>query len=138
MNTRPLSALRLRLLAATLCAASVTLLSGCMLFALGAAGAAGAGTVAYVRGELSATLANKYDDVIAASNRAVGDLRLAKISERSDAFSAVIIARTAQDKKVTITITKSADNLCELKIRIGLFGDEPMARSILDKIKAGL
>jgi hypothetical protein len=125
-----------RTLTALTCAALVTLSSGCFLVAVGAAGAAGAGAVAYVRGELDATLANKYDATVAASNKAIEALQFAKVSEKKDAFSAVITARTAQDKKVQITVTKSTDTLSRVQIRVGTFGDEGMSMSILDKIKA--
>jgi hypothetical protein len=112
--------------------------SGCVAVAVGAAGAVGAGTVAYVRGELSATLEKKYDGVTQACHRAVEDLRLAKISQRTDALTTVLVARTATDKKVTITVTKSSDTLAQVKIRVGVFGDEPLALAILEKIKSFL
>jgi hypothetical protein len=112
--------------------------SGCFLVAIGAAGAAGAGTVAYIRGELDATLGNQYDLVIKATDGSIGQLQFAKVRETKDAFSSEIIARTAEDKKIDITITKVADNLTKVAIRIGVFGDEEKSRAILDKIKGNL
>lgn len=102
------------------------------------AGAAGAGTVAYIRGELDATLNERYDRVISASNDAVEKLELARISEAKDVFSAVIIARTAEDKKVRIKLTKEGEKMTKVQIRIGIFGDEEKSRAILDRINAGL
>lgn len=106
--------------------------------AVGAAGAVGAGSVAYVKGELSTTVERKYEGVLQACHRAVVDLRLAKISERTDALTAVLVARTSTDKKVTITVTKQSDTLAQVKIRVGVFGDEPLALAILEKIKSFL
>jgi hypothetical protein len=115
---------------------SVLLLqSGCFLVA---AGAAGAGTVAYVRGELSVSLANDYEDVVRATNRSITQLQFAKISERKDALSDVLEARTAQDKKIGITLTKVSDHLTRIQIRVGIFGDEQVSHTILDKIRANL
>jgi len=132
-STKTLLSLRLLALLGTL---AVT--SGCFLVAVGAAGAAGAGTVAYVRGELDATLGNQYNTVVDASSRAVSQLQFAMVSETRDAFNAEIIARTAQDKKIDITVTKRADDLTNVRIRIGLFGNEEESRAILDRIKLNL
>ncbi len=108
------------------------------MVALGAAGVAGAGTVAYARGQLDATLGNGYDQVFAASNRALDELQLVKISEKKDAFSAILIARTAEDKKVQIRIAKEGDTLTTVRIRVGVFGDEEKSRTLLEKMRAGL
>lgn len=132
-STNPL--LRLRLLVAL---GTLAVTSGCFLVAVGAAGAAGAGTVAYVRGELDATLGNQYNPVVDAAARAVSQLQFALISENRDAFNAEIIARTAQDKKIEIKISRQADDLTNLSIRIGMFGNEEESRAILDRVKADL
>jgi hypothetical protein len=92
----------LRALGALVLAAALALHSGCLAVA---AGAAGAGTVAYVRGELAANLDQNFDQTVRAANRAVEDLRFAKISEKQDALVAVIIARNAEDKKIEIRIS---------------------------------
>ena len=103
-----------------------------------AAGAAGAGTVAYIRGGLEASLEGRYDSVVAAANEAVADLQFARISENKDALTALIVARTADDKKIDITVTKVSANLSRVEIRVGVFGDEFVSVSILDRIKANL
>lgn len=124
-----------RLLVGSLLVASLALHAGCVVVA---AGAAGAGAVAYIRGELETTLEGRLDNVHKAANRAVGQLEFAKISDRKDAFSANLVARTAQDKKVDIVLTKTGDNLTKVQIRVGVFGDEELSRAVLDKIKAAL
>jgi len=112
--------------------------SGCFLVAVGAAGVVGAGTVAYIRGELDSALSNDLRTVDTATQRAVGQLQFAFVSDRADAFTSEIIARTANDVKVEINLTKQADNLTKVQIRVGTFGDEPMSRAILDRNKANL
>ncbi len=134
MNTKT-PKLILRLLAGLALAATVALHSGCVVVA---AGAAGAGAVAYIRGELDASLGNNYEAVVKAANRTISQLEFAKIGTRKDALSANLTARTAQDKKVEIIVTKSGDALTRVQIRIGVFGDEQMSMTILDKIKANL
>jgi acetaldehyde dehydrogenase (acetylating) len=130
---------RLRIVLACAAAASaMTLVSGCFLVAVGAAGAAGAGTVAYVDGKLTATLAKPYEAVVAASGRAIAELQFLKVGETKDALKDTVEVRTADDKKVTIEATRVGDNLTRVEIRVGMFGDQPVSRTILDRINAGL
>lgn len=98
---------------------------------------AGAGAVAYVRGDLESTLAKDYNAVVDATRGAIKDLEFAKISDNKDAFKALLTARTALDKKVEITVTNSGKNLTNIKIRVGVFGDEQLSLAIFEKIKAG-
>ena len=51
---------------------------------------------------------------------------------------AVLVARTALDKKVEVALTNSGNKLTDIKIRVGIFGDEQLSLSILEKIKSGL
>jgi siroheme synthase (precorrin-2 oxidase/ferrochelatase) len=98
----------------------------------------GAGVVAYVRGDLEATLANDFNPVVAATGQAIKHLGFTKISEKKDASDVVIVVRTANDKKVEISITSNGKSLTVMKIRVDLFGDEQLSRTILDQIKTGL
>ena len=123
-----------RLLVALLLSISLAALSGCIAVAAGA----GASAVAYVRGELDTNLSFDYNKVVDSSRSAIKDLEFAKVSENKDALKAVLVARTAHDKKVEITITNSGKKLTNIKIRVGLFGDEALSMSILDRIKSGI
>lgn len=134
MNTIPSSVAR-RWIAAGLLGAAVVFQAGCLIVA---AGAAGAGTVAYVRGELEASLGNPYGNVVSASERAVDKLQFRKISTTGDALKTVIVARTAGDKRVEIQVTKLTDNLSKVRIRVGVFGDEAISMTVLEKIRDGL
>jgi hypothetical protein len=138
MNPIKPSKLLLRYVCLGWLGATLLLGSGCFLVAVGAAGAVGAGTVAYIRGELDSALSNDLRTVDTATQRAVGQLQFAFVSDRADAFTSEIIARTANDVKVEINLTKEADNLTKVQIRVGTFGDEPMSRAILDRIKSNL
>lgn len=132
MNSTSLPA---RLLAVSLLLLPVAMTPGCVAVV---AGAAGAGAVAWVRGELDATVSARFDDVVAAANRAVADLQFAKVSEKKSAIDAEIVARTGQDKRIVIRLDRTSDTLSRVRIRIGLVGDEALSRLILDKINAQL
>lgn len=111
------------------------LLGGCVIVA---AGAAGAGAVAYVRGELSAGLEHDLGPVYKATQRALHKLEFAKISEESSAVDAHLLYRTALDRRVEIKLKKTTNRLTDVRIRIDLIGDQALARTILDQIKAEL
>ena len=124
--------LQLVFAAAALALASLT---GCVAMV---AGAAGAGTVAWVRGELESTLSAGYDKSTEAANLAVQQLQLVKISETKSGEDDVIIVRTAGDRKVRIRITRVADPNTKVRIRVGWFGDEALSLAVLEKIRANL
>lgn len=130
------SMLLLRLLVSLAVSSVVALSSGCVAVVAGAA--AGAGTVAYLRGELEASLDKNLDGVLRATNRGLEQLQFAKISEKKDALVAEVVARTARDQKVGVTLEKVSDTLTRVKIRVGMFGDEAISRALLDKIKGNL
>jgi hypothetical protein len=135
MTTMITSKFLLRALAALVLAAALALHSGCLAVV---AGAAGAGTVAFVRGELAASLDQNFDRSVRATNRAIEDLKFAKISETQDALVATIIARTAKDKRIEITVSSLSAAQTKVQIRVGVFGDEALAQRILEKIQANL
>ncbi len=113
----------------------MVLQTGCLVVA---AGAAAAGTVVYVRGDLKATLPNSYDTVVKAANQAIDSLRFRKTEEEGDALKTEIEARTGTDTGVDIDIVRVSDSLTEVHIRVGVFGDEAMSLTILEKMKESL
>jgi hypothetical protein len=115
--------------------AAAVLLTGCVAVV---AGAAGAGAVAYTMGKLEARLDAPFDKVVPAANRALKQLQFADVSERQDALDAILRARTAEDKKVEVKISRVGPDSSNVKIRVGLIGDEARSLAILDKIKANL
>jgi len=111
------------------------LVSGCMLLV---AGGAGAGSVAYIKGDLNANLEASLKRSVTVTNRAVRSLRYAKVSEATDAYSSHIIARTASDKKIEITLKKATKRTTHITIRVGMFGDEDVSNAILSEINKRL
>ena len=115
--------------------AATVLLSGCVAVM---AGAAGAGAVAYVRGGLEADLDAPYDKAVGASAQAIQQLQFVSVSERKDALDAVLLARTAEDRKIEIKISRRGPELSRVCIRVGVFGNEAKSLAILERIKANL
>jgi hypothetical protein len=110
-------------------------LSGCVAVV---AGTAGAGTWAWAHDRLDAVLDANFDRTEKAVNRAIAQLQFSRISENKDALNAIVTARTAEDKKVEIKVTRLGDATSRVQIRVGFFGNQPQSLTILDKIKANL
>jgi len=104
---------------------------GCVVAAAGL----GAGTVAYVRGDLETMEPKSLDEVYKAAEKAVKELGLNVSQKTKDAMSAVFVGRDAEDKKIRIKLTAAEDNMTKLSIRIGLFGNETKSRLIHEHIK---
>ena len=55
----------------------------------------------------------------AVAEQALADLDLIQISNESTQIDAEVVARTAQDRKVTIRVEKICDNICDVDVRVG-------------------
>ena len=110
--------------------------SGCVaLLAVGAAG----GAAAYYMGSLTTTLPNSVEEVQRAVKQSAKlDLKFVMINLKEDSVCAEYEMRNALDKKIVITLNKTHDGMTKIDIRVGTFGDETVARSILDAIKTRL
>jgi hypothetical protein len=115
--------------------AALGLSSGCVAVV---AGAGAGGAVAYTEGKLTADLSADVGRTVQATRDAMGQLQFALVSDRSDALNGEIIARTSEDKKVDIELSKAGDNVTHVKIRVGTFGNSEISLAILNKIKANL
>jgi len=130
--------MKIKILFLGLAAATLVLTNGCVLFLVGGAAAAGAGTVLYVDGQLKDTESASLAVVHAATLAGLRDLQIAVINDRSDAISSQVLARTATDRKIEILLAKQSPSGTEIRIRVGTFGDEQLSRLVLEKIKAHL
>jgi len=95
----------------------------------------GVGTVAYVKGDLEAVEAANLEKVYKATEKALDELELAVTKKSKDAMSAVIIARDAADKKITIKLSAAQEDTTKISIRAGTFGNETKSRMIYEQIK---
>lgn len=111
---------------------------GCVAAAITGGVAAGAGTVAYLKGELKSLEDANIDRVWRATEGAVNELNFIVTNKVKDAVSAKLDALTAVNKSVHITLKRKTDSLTEITIRIGTFGNEQLSRLILEKIQKRL
>ena len=98
-------------------------------------GAAGAGTVAYVGGELKTVEEVSLNRAWDATQKAMKDLEFTITSKEKDAFNSQLIAKGAANKTIKIKLNKQSDTLTKIRIRVGTFGDESLSLKILESIK---
>jgi hypothetical protein len=106
--------------------------SGCALLV---GGAAGAGTVAYLKGELKTNEDVPIDKLWNATQAAIKEMGFTVKKFEKAASSAQFVALTADDKTITIKLKKRNDFLTEITIRAGTFGDESLSKKILEEIR---
>lgn len=123
---------RTQILGAVLLLGGIVFIQGCV--AVAAAGL-GVGTVAYIKGDLQAVEAANLEKVYAATEKALDELEFSITKKSKDVLSAVIVARDAADKKITIKFSAVEEDATKISIRIGIFGNETKSRMIYDKIK---
>jgi hypothetical protein len=111
-------------------------MSGCLAPTAGAGERFGVAT--YVRGDLEASLAKDFNSVLDATHKAIKELGFAEISAKKEGLGTVVMTRATGGQKIEISITPAGKDLTDIKIRVDLFGDEQLSRSLLDRIKAGI
>ena len=111
-------------------------MTGCAALLIGgaAAGATAAG-IMYHEGELRAEIEAPPPAVIKATERAFRDLIWTKESAQSSATDGQATARTATGKEVLVKVNRKTENMSQIGIRIGTFGDENLSRLLYDRIQ---
>lgn len=110
------------------------LMQGCAVAWVGA----GAGTAIYATGDLKAVVSKDINSVYQAAQKSLEQLQLRATTKVKDALAAKIVARDAQDKKITIKFTSTTEDTTKLSIRVGLFGNETKSRLIYEQIRKNL
>jgi len=101
-------------------------------------GAGAAGTIAYVKGDLEAVESAKLDVVYDATLKSLDKLELKVTTKSKDVLSGMIVARDAQDKKITIKFKAVTEEATKLYIRVGVFGSETKSRLLYQEIRENL
>lgn len=108
------------------------MLQGCVALVAGAG--AGAGTVAYIRGELQTTYAAPLGRTWDAAVGALKDLAITVKTTKKDELGGTIDAARADGTAVKIALESVGPGTTSVKIRVGIFGDEEASKAINRKI----
>lgn len=115
-------------------AAMALMLYGCAyLVAAGTGAAIGAGTYAYLRGELCIDYPYAYDAVWDATLKALEDCGIAVYQKEKDALEGQIKGKRATGGEVVVKLQNKGTSTL-VRIRVGLFGDEKASLMIKEKI----
>jgi len=114
------------------------ILQGCVLLAIGTGAAAGAGAVAYIKGELQTTYAAPLEQAYQATLNALEDLDYRILSTQKDGTEGEIEAKRVGGDSVKVKLSVSGPETTLVKIRVGIFGDEAASRTIERRIASRL
>ncbi|KAF0096217.1 MAG: hypothetical protein E1N59_184 [Puniceicoccaceae bacterium 5H] len=109
--------------------------AGCAVVAVGAAAGAGASTVGYIRGEYVENVPVSQQRLREAVTTVAQQSGLAFINEKTDEQIVVLTYRDEKDDKWVIALDPITENSTQIRVRVGLFGDEGRSRAFLDRVK---
>ena len=122
------------LLAALVAGGMLCLQSGCVgLVAVGA----GAGTVAYIRGDLEVESTKPVDQLMAAIEQTCTELNINMDKKETKAFTGTVVADGDFGRVVFKAKARNPEKT-ELSIRVGPFGDQGASELIYEKLKPKL
>ena len=101
-------------------------------------GALQTGTEAFIRGELEAALATPLPEVYEAAQTAIKELEFTPRAAKLGDYNGYVYARETQGRKVDIDLEKKSPRVTKVNIRVGIFGDQAIARLILGSIQKQL
>ena len=76
--------------------------------------------------------------VTSAAKSVVEDLQLTVVSSGASGLDGKVVARTANNRKLTVDVKTAGESLSRVTVRAGGFGDKTIQKQVLDRIKAKL
>lgn len=98
----------------------------------------GVGTVTYHGGSLVSQESADMDTTWDACLGAVKRLEFEEETSAKDALEATLVARSATDRRITFKLRRVSEKVTEVRIRVGLFGDEHFAREVHESVHKAL
>ena len=120
-----------------LAAGVLVLTSGCIVLGLAAAGATGAGVMAYNKGDFEATEPVPIEQAMTAVDKTITDMGMSVIKQDKDALTGYVRAKSSFGT-VRYKLASKGPSLTKISIRVGTFGDEEYQAHIYSKLKANL
>jgi hypothetical protein len=89
-------------------------------------------------GSYTTMIDSSPDKVTVAAQKAANDLNLLNVIGNGTAVDGRVTAKDAQGDDVTIDIEQAGQNVSQVKIRIGVTGDESISKQLVDRIRSHL
>lgn len=112
------------------------LINGCIGAAVVGGAAAGAAGYAYYKGELKSTENIPVSKLWEAVTQMIEEAKIIVEERTQDAFTAIVKARQADGTPIRIVMKRVTDNVSELRIKVGTFGNQSEALEIYRQIKS--
>jgi len=124
-----------------MCLGNNHFVSGVCLLVGGVVGGATYGTVKYVGNILQVTHDVSLDSAWNAATAALKELKLPVTSSNKDAMSGHLVARNAQEQRVSVDLLRKTEKVTEIRVSVGMFdtsANRAGAQQIYDAIKTRL
>ena len=125
-----------RIAPATLAVLTLTFGGGCRTVRTDALTGTGgsSGDYSYVGGRAAQTLASTPINVQPAVLSALDDLRFTSVRQINEAGAIVFEGTTPDNRRASVTLRPHPAGTTRLTARIGMFGDEPLSRALVDRV----
>lgn len=100
--------------------------------------ATGCRTMGKATGTYDALMSGTPDKVVDAAKAALAELKINVTSANATKLDGEILAKTAQDKDITIKVKEEGTNVSRMTVKVGSLGDKTISESILDETKKRL
>jgi hypothetical protein len=124
----------LGLLALSLTGLAVAGCSSVRPFATTSLSDASSSDYAYLAGRATRTFAFPPVTVQTAVAAAMDDLRISAARQTRESGILILEGTTADNRKALLSLKPHPGNATHLGVRIGLFGDEPLSRALMDRV----
>ena len=126
---------RTRWLVKLLILLALPITAGCAAAVVAGGAAVGAGSAAFLSGQLESEEGVSFGVAWKATQKAAEDLGYTITSKENGDFWGELIARDSNGKKLTVKLRSPKEGRTTIKIRVGFFGDEASSRRVLDEIR---
>lgn len=123
---------RILMAASGLALAALATLPGCVV------NETSPGGTSYSFGHLDGTLPATPQRVVEASDAVLREEEMHVVSKDATALDGKVVARTALDTQIEVTVKRLDDANSHVSIRVGAWGDAQISRDLFEKIKAKL
>jgi hypothetical protein len=93
------------------------------------------GAAAWADGALTGSAPAAPPAVVHAAEWAVKDMGFQHVSSRDSDAGGLVRGRTGDGEDIEVSVTRTGDHRCDVVIRFGAFGEEPLSRALLKRIR---
>jgi hypothetical protein len=115
---------------------SLTFLSGCEVALIGAGAGVGVGTYRYIEGSVESLYPLSYNSAWDAANTALANLYISVSNSINEGIQGTIEAVRKDGTNVTIKLKDKGQNVTDISVRVGFWGNRKDAERIHEEIKA--